>query len=450
MTSIKSLYITGTGACGFLEANALLGSKFAMVYKSENGKYQNAYTEQNSANYPVWETKKISEAKKKKITDKILEQNLISHIIIKYIDNLIEKNPSILILCLRATKESTVKNLVWSWGYANPLLSKPRKPLREVNRYPLSQFPDYSMFNSAKEATELFYDEFYTLAEFYSERYPNNFKLIDSSAGIASDLYKLNLIEEVPNIDHSGSEIYTTNLNGGVGNMLFQMSEAITFAKQFGYPSPRFGYWSESNGSVFPKYYKPDRAFGGHDVSISDFNGAFVNIQLEHFKEVNFKTHFQVSNMFNFAEFADPESIKLKINSTLRLNAVALHLRFGGLGADISSVPKIRSSYYKRVFRKIPKHLPVYVYSDNPDQAQHWKNSFEKKFGREIVLRECNAIQSLQEMANCEYHVLHSSTFSFWSAYLDPEQPDSKVFYPKEFLKLHGPKMISCKSWVCI
>ena len=450
MDLTKEIYVTGTGACGFLEANKLLGVDFKLTYKSENGKYQNAYLEQNNSSYPVWNKSKLSKKRIERITKKILERRQISHILIKYVDELIEKNPNILILCLKAPRESTVRKLVWSWGYANPLTSKSRKKLREVNRYPLSQFPDYSDVISPIEATAKFYDEFYALAEVYSKKYPDNFKLIASDICLGEELYKLNLIDQIPTPKCSQNEIFTTNLNGGIGNMLFQISEAKTFAKEFNYPNPRFGYWEEDPNFVFPQFYKPDKEFGGHDVEISDFNAAFENIKLEKFESVTFDTHFQVSNMFNFASFADSSQITIKPNEATRLNAIAVHLRFGGLNADISAVPKIRKSFYKRAFARIPSNLPVYVYSDNLVAAEEWRIKFEKMLNRRIFIKESKPIESLLEMANCEYHILHSSTFSFWSAFLDKEQPNSKVFYPREFLKLHGPNMVPYKSWVCV
>ena len=53
-------------------------------------------------------------------------------------------------------------------------------------------------------------------------------------------------------------------------------------------------------------------------------------------------------------------------------------------------------------------------------------------------------------MVECEYHILHVSTFSFWSAFLDINQPNDKVFYPESFIKTHSPFMIPYKEWKMI
>jgi hypothetical protein len=446
----EKIFITGTGACGFLETFSLLRSKFDIVYKSENSKLQNGFTEQTQADFPIWDKEKCSPKKINKIVDRLISKSLISHILIKYIDEMVRKDPSILILCLRGPRDVTVRNLVWSWGYTNPLVTTPRNPKREVNRYPLSQFPDFSWLSTFEDATYRYYDIFNNLAEHYSEKYPRNFKIINSDLNLANQLYELNLISQIPQTAQETMEIYTTNLNGGLGNMLFQISETLSFAREFGYPTPRFGYWEENGKLVFPKFYKPDVAFGGHDITISEFNHMFENIKLEKLDQVNFRTHFQVNNMFNFSSISSQNEIRLKSHLRPRSNSVAVHLRFGGLSADASRVPKIRDKFYKKVFERIPKSLPVYVFSDNSEAANLWISKFSKKLGRNFSLLDLDAADSLVTMTNCEYHVLHSSTFSFWSAFLDASQPNSKVFYPKEFLSIHGPKMIPYPEWICL
>lgn len=452
MKPLKRIYITGTGACGFLEANSLLSGSYDLVYKSEHNKYQNAFVEQDNPGFPIWDKEKLNDTQVAEIIEGILRKSLISHVLIQYIEELVEADPEITILCLQAPKIRTVRNLIWSWGFANPLVSTPRRNLREINRYPLSQFPDYSETGDILEATSLFYDNFYCKAKEFAAKYPKNFHLIQNVNGLGDDLLKLNLIHSHPIRKANAKAVFTTNLNGGIGNILFQMSEAKIFAKAYGYPEPIFGYWKENQNLMFPKFYKPDKMFGGHEVNLLDFNDAFEDISIQEFSEINFDTHFQVSNMFNFRNFAGRTNTatRLRTRRNARLKVAALHMRFGGQHADISAVPRIRKRFYRRVFRRLPKNIPIYVYSDNSEKANNWIEKNSRKFRGRFILRELSAIESLIEMASCEYHILHSSTFSFWSAYLDPDQPNAKVYYPREFVELHGPNMIPYDSWVCI
>lgn len=58
-----------------------------------------------------------------------------------------------------------------------------------------------------------------------------------------------------------------------------------------------------------------------------------------------------------------------------------------------------------------------------------------------------DSFQSLKKMVECEYHILNISTFSFWSAFLDINQPNSKVFYPQLFCGDHSEYMIPYSEW---
>ena len=72
---------------------------------------------------------------------------------------------------------------------------------------------------------------------------------------------------------------------------------------------------------------------------------------------------------------------------------------------------------------------------------------FRKNFPQNFSLVEVDAFQSLKLMVECEYHILHVSTLSFWSAFLDINQSNDKVFYPKSFVDMHSSKMVPYEEW---
>ena len=72
---------------------------------------------------------------------------------------------------------------------------------------------------------------------------------------------------------------------------------------------------------------------------------------------------------------------------------------------------------------------------------------FRQNFSQTFEIFVGDAFQSLRKMVECEYHILHVSTFSFWSAFLDPNQPNDKVIYPKSFTQTHSNNMIPYKEW---
>ena len=61
-----------------------------------------------------------------------------------------------------------------------------------------------------------------------------------------------------------------------------------------------------------------------------------------------------------------------------------------------------------------------------------------------------DAFQTLKKMAECEYHILNISTFSLSSAFLNCQQPNSKVFYPQMYVKIISKEIIPYKEWVLV
>ena len=83
----------------------------------------------------------------------------------------------------------------------------------------------------------------------------------------------------------------------------------------------------------------------------------------------------------------------------------------------------------------------MYIFSDDLSKSE--RNYIgSKKFPQKFSCVESDSFQSLKMMVECEYHILHVSTFSFWSAFLDINQPNSKVFYPESFTNTHSSSMI--------
>ena len=95
----------------------------------------------------------------------------------------------------------------------------------------------------------------------------------------------------------------------------------------------------------------------------------------------------------------------------------------------------------------IPQGCNVYIFSDDNNKAKNKLLWFRQNFNQNFEIFVGDSFQSLKKMVECEYHILHVSTFSFWSAFLDPNQPNHKVFYSKSFVQTHSPNMIPYKEW---
>jgi hypothetical protein len=443
-------FILGTGACGFINIWRMLAPENKIIYKLPDRKYQNSFG-CRSEKTPKWDTQKSSKRHRRQIVKELSSENRIMPVVIRYVREILKTYPEAHIICLKAEKSETVSNLVWSWGYTNPLIFRPRIHGREYSRYDLDQFPYFSDLTDPFEACSRYYDEYYTLAESLRAEFPQNFFILNSNEDLHPHLNKLPIkITELPKKRDLPKETFTTNLNGGIGNCLFQIAEALSFAEEYGYPEPKFGYWQGGDDYKFPPYYEADQPFGGHNVDLSDFESKFPNLKFSAQLDIDSKTHFSVNNMFRFSEIKNYLFIQKKLEIANRLNwdTVSLHLRFGKQSADISRVPKLRDDYYHKALKAIPSESTIFVYSDNLSEAAQWIIRWQRLTNHTFILRDTSAVETLREMASCNFHILHSSTLSFWGAYLDGKQPKRNVIYPKEFEELHGRRMIPFEHWL--
>ena len=156
--------------------------------------------------------------------------------------------------------------------------------------------------------------------------------------------------------------------------------------------------------------------------------------------------------MFRFGRIDELEHVKdtLSITKTTTKKTASLHLRFCTRPADDHVNGYVDDSFYIECFKHIPEDVHVYIFSDDLSKSREKLHWFQKNFPQKFSCVESDSFQSLKMMVECEYHILHVSTFSFWSAFLDINQPNSKVFYPESFTNTHSSSMIPYKEWKMI
>jgi hypothetical protein len=401
----------------------------------------------------------VSLSKEERIRRISLVENIpnITHSYLPYVPEFIELNPSIKFLCLKGEKDHSIKSLLTSWGYRNPCFVSERELGVGKNRYPVDQFPNFSSCENELESTKKFWDLYYNLAEFLEESYPENFKVVDSLRFFSDQDYQKEAKDFIgvwtpfyhSPVDTESFDISTT-LHGGLGNNLFQMTEVISFCSKFNLPDPFFGTWDLFRNDIFPPFYNSDRFLGGHEGKQSDMEKYFPSLDWRQELKANFDTKFVINDMFRFGEIENFEDILkvLDFSQSKRLNTASLHLRFCTRAADDHVNGIVGEDFYREVFQILPPEVEILVFSDDDERSRglidHFKNSFDRKFTHFYG----DAFESLKEMASCEYHILHVSTFSFWGSFLgskDPVLEGHKVFCPVSFVKGHGDKMISQK-----
>ena len=159
-----------------------------------------------------------------------------------------------------------------------------------------------------------------------------------------------------------------------------------------------------------------------------------------------------INDMFRFGRVDELDYVReiLSITKTTTEKTASLHLRFCTRPADDHVNGYVDDSFYIECFKHIPEDVHVYIFSDDLSKSREKLHWFQKNFPQKFSCVESNSFQSLQMMVECEYHILHVSTFSFWSAFLDINQPNSKVFYPESFTNTHSSSMIPYKEWKII
>ena len=454
---MSSFHIIGTGCCGFLRAYQTLKNHILLKYKGGRGKYQNSFQNWNDSGL-IWDIESLSKEERVRRVSQHDTVTNITHSYLKYVPEFVALDPNLKFLCLKGDKHHSIFNLTVSWGYRNPCYVKERRLGTGYNRYTVDEFPDYSDCNSEFDATEKYWEEYYQIADIMQDSYPFNFFIVDAPKFFSDIEYRTDVLSKVDvkignepllpvNINNLS---ITTSLHGGLGNNLFQMAEVLSFCKNHNLTEPFFGTWDLwDGGGKYPPPYNADRFLGGHDGSHEQIEDRFPYLNWKRNLEATYDTTFMINDMFRFSDCKELKYIreKLSVTETSVPNTASLHLRFCTRGADDHVNGYVDDSFYIECLKRIPKTVLIFIFSDDNERAKEKMKWFDETFPHAFVIIEDDAFQSLKKMVECEYHILHVSTFSFWSAFLDSNQPNDKVFYPESFIKTHTPYMIPYKEW---
>ena len=453
-------HILGSGACGFLRLHFLLKDEIPLKYKGGGPKYQNSFQTWNDDGL-IWNIEELTDEERLRRVSLHDTTTNITHSYIKYVPEFLKLHPDMKFLCFKGQREHSIKSLAVSWGYNNPCYVKDREIGLDHNRYAVQQFPNLSDSKDEFEATEKYWDEYYQIADIMQDMYPYNFIIVDAPKFFSDIYYRTDVLSNV-NIDiqlkplipvNFDSWEISTTLHGGLGNNLFQMGETISFCKKYNLPDPFFGTWDLWNGGgKYPLSYNADRLLGGHDGTDEDIQKTFSNLNWRENLFAHFDTKFMINDMFRFGRVDELDYVRETLSTTEISvpNTASLHLRFCTRGADDHVNGYVDDSFYIECLKRIPENVLICIFSDDNQRAREKMKWFDKTFPHAFIIVEDDAFLSLKKMVECEYHILHVSTFSFWSAFLDTKQPNSKVFYPKSFTNTHSSSMIPYKEWQMI
>lgn len=131
----------------------------------------------------------------------------------------------------------------------------------------------------------------------------------------------------------------------------------------------------------------------------------FMHIKDEIRKDFEFHDHIKKSCNSIWKEIVVDEGFS---------EAISVHVRRTDY-LEKSHIHHILSmSYYEEALSKLPKDIPVFVFTDDPQWAKENKFFSSDRF----FISESDNICDMCLMSMCTYNVIANSTFSWWGAWL--------------------------------
>lgn len=250
-------------------------------------------------------------------------------------------------------------------------------------------------------------------------------------------------------------------LMGGLGNQLFQMSCVLSYSMKYEidycipdkiinphasdpvlYKFPGVNYCSERPKGVVCHYNEP--FFHYKEIPDLDCDNPLLVGYFQSFRYFD-QYRDEILKTFGFDD--------IKINA----DVCSLHLRLGDFKKFPDYHPIVSKEYIalsigNMWFKGYKKFL---VFSDEIEEAKQMIASIDWLFNGDISFEYSegkNAIEDLRLMAACSSNILANSTFSWWSAYINPN-PRKVVIAPKNWFgpaTNHDIKDLLMPEWIVL
>lgn len=258
----------------------------------------------------------------------------------------------------------------------------------------------------------------------------------------------------------------TTKLQGGIGNMLFQIAVAYAYSKKF---NKELVLYKEDAVIV----HKNINTYEDNILKNIEFSN-FINSQIQH-NEVGFNYqdlpdfpgrdvllygYFQsekyfkdceddIRKMFMSYDIEMGDEIKNLIENE---NTCSIHVRRGDYLNSPNHHPTQNMNYYMKAIKKMPKDSIFLIFSDD---IQWCKDNFPDMPEKFRFIEGNKDYEDLYIMSRCRNNIICNSTFSWWGAWLN-KNPEKKIIspiYTKWFgsaYSQHDTKDIIPESWIQI
>ena len=279
----------------------------------------------------------------------------------------------------------------------------------------------------------------------------------------------------------------TVKYCGGLGNIMFEIATAIAYSVKLNRPLilskyPAFpnldNHCAESIGLCETEYASSLKEFSEDDIARGAPIPENCNVKL-----VGFCQHYQLFDQYKPQIFRILEIDRLRdsVFKTIKLRGlfspdsttISLHIRRGDYENLSCYFVILNEYYYKNALLYLIGQLKdqsskinvLCFYEQNAtesatkiiDALQNDSDlSFEFRHFNRILEGNVSDIEEMAIISHCKHHIIANSTYSWWSAYINPD-PDKIVCYPDEYFNhqlyylvndgLKVAEWTSIKSW---
>lgn len=241
-------------------------------------------------------------------------------------------------------------------------------------------------------------------------------------------------------------KVVTCEYKGRLGNNLFQIAVAVSYAKRISAVSV-FSPWRYSkvfsnnldfiNGEKLKNYHMYEEK--GFQYSPIEIPSSFDRIKLS--------GYFQSEKYFDETLVREVFTPRKDLIRYLREkydlnNSVSVHVRRGDYLGLQDYHPVQNMDYYQEAFSYF-QDSKFYVFSDDIDWC---KNNFKGNF---VFIDKQDDYLDMFLMSLCNHHIIANSSFSWWGAWLNKNK-DKRVIMPKKWFgpsANHDINDLICHNW---
>jgi hypothetical protein len=253
--------------------------------------------------------------------------------------------------------------------------------------------------------------------------------------------------------------VITCNLMGGLGNLLFQVTSAYSFAKDNGYNfcikknTPidcvtqhyaNVNVYSDNifrnikDGSITPKAIYKEPSFRYSPIKAED-----DSILVGYYQSYKYFQHNREAVLELYKQ--DHDDLLKRYPIQEEQETIGIHVRRGDYLKYAHIHPPLQKAYYNLALENFSGKEKIVVFSDD---IEFCKGIFDDA----IYVEGLKDYEDMWLMSKCSHNIIANSTFSWWGAWLN-SNANKKVIAPKIWFGPSSPHDISDlypEEWITV